>query len=361
MDNYFTFPLIANIGEMAVSFFFVLSGFLITYLLLEEDKKFGKISITRFYMRRILRIWPLYYLIVVLILGVLPIALPLDELFGPDRVSNQMLVYGSLAFILPNLLRVTSTMLVGGNQLWSIGVEEQFYLIWPLLFAFFRKNIMRFLIFFLVFKAGLTVVLWYMESIFPNKIAVSQATFLWELLKIEQMTIGAIASALVFFEREKLLEILYSKAVQWGTLFLIVVFSFMPEQFKFYSYLEAAIYAIFIVNVSTNKRTVVTLGSKLNYLGQISYGIYMYHTVAITLVMSALYYLGISNSLQYNLVMYPVSFALTLILAHFSYQYFEKPILRIKRRFQRVPSTDSDESSQVVIPAVVKVEAKQKS
>lgn len=60
--NFHLFPL-ANIGGLAVTFFFVLSGCLITYLLMEENTVFHKVDISKFYWRRILRIWPLYYLI----------------------------------------------------------------------------------------------------------------------------------------------------------------------------------------------------------------------------------------------------------------------------------------------------------
>ena len=60
------------LGSKAVSFFFVLSGFLITYLLMEEQKKTGAISVKNFYIRRILRIWPVYYIVVIVCLFVLP-------------------------------------------------------------------------------------------------------------------------------------------------------------------------------------------------------------------------------------------------------------------------------------------------
>ena len=68
------------LGHKAVSFFFVLSGFLITYLLLEENRKTSDISIRDFYVRRILRIWPVYYLVVILCLFVVPNLLDLSFL-----------------------------------------------------------------------------------------------------------------------------------------------------------------------------------------------------------------------------------------------------------------------------------------
>ena len=67
-----TNKLIFELGGLGVIFFFVLSGFLITYLLLEEKKVSGTVSVKKFYARRILRIWPLYYLIIVLGFFILP-------------------------------------------------------------------------------------------------------------------------------------------------------------------------------------------------------------------------------------------------------------------------------------------------
>ena len=112
---------------LAVLFFFVLSGFLITYLLLVEESETGTISVGAFYVRRILRIWPLYYLIVVLAFFVLPHSgglLPASsaELYGWKNLSLYLTIFPN--FAMPVWY---------AGHLWSIGVEEQFYVSWPLL------------------------------------------------------------------------------------------------------------------------------------------------------------------------------------------------------------------------------------
>ncbi|HEY4062602.1 MAG TPA: acyltransferase [Puia sp.] len=106
-----------------VTIFFTLSGFLITYLLLIEKK--GGISIKRFYVRRILRIWPLYYLVI--IIGILLL------LFLPQVKAQGNPIYGLAMFVcfLPNLAYTLGMTLTTITPLWSVGVEEQFYLIWP--------------------------------------------------------------------------------------------------------------------------------------------------------------------------------------------------------------------------------------
>jgi len=111
-------------GELGVRIFFVLSGFLITHLLLEEASATGTISLKRFYIRRTLRILPIY-VTYLLVLGVLT-ALGLYH----DSFSSWI---GALTF--------TRNMIGQGRsatvQLWSLAVEEQFYLLWPMtLYAF---------------------------------------------------------------------------------------------------------------------------------------------------------------------------------------------------------------------------------
>jgi len=98
-------------GHIGVVLFFVLSGFLITYLLLKEKETTGGISFKKFYMRRILRIWPLYYLI--LLLSYL--------FFEADYPLSSILLTGS---IFPNVAHSLNMVWPTSPQIWSIGVEE---------------------------------------------------------------------------------------------------------------------------------------------------------------------------------------------------------------------------------------------
>src|SRR5947207_1519982 len=117
-------------GFLAVVFFFVLSGFLITYLLLVEEAETGDVSVRSFYVRRILRIWPLYYLIIAIAFFVLPASLPGD--FPPPH-PRELILY---SVILTNFAGTVPC----ASHLWSIGVEEQFYLCWPVLLKTVRRR-----------------------------------------------------------------------------------------------------------------------------------------------------------------------------------------------------------------------------
>ena len=138
-------------GAMSVIFFFVLSGFLITLLLLREHDHKGDIDISRFYLRRIFRIWPLYFLVVLLGLYVLPHVG--DWFFVSQQSPNLDARWWALdlpyLLVLPN---VSNGLMLGEfppniGQAWSIGVEEQFYLFWPWLFLAFRKRLVWLFVF----------------------------------------------------------------------------------------------------------------------------------------------------------------------------------------------------------------------
>lgn len=134
LESKWTNPAINLIGPLGVILFFVLSGFLITYLLLVEEKEMKGISIKSFYIRRILRIWPLYYLIIVLSFFLIPQISFLNLTGWSDHIYDDFFLKLVLfVFFLPNLALVLFPPVAYASQTWSVGVEEQFYLIWPIL------------------------------------------------------------------------------------------------------------------------------------------------------------------------------------------------------------------------------------
>jgi peptidoglycan/LPS O-acetylase OafA/YrhL len=127
IPNVYHVPIIQHAGRLGVGLFFVLSGFLITYLLLEERGRFGNVDAKKFYLRRVFRIWPIYFLIVGLSFFIFP-HIPLMDYPGveekltihlPERLTLLLLVLPNYAFVLYDLPYWCA-------QTWSIGVEEQF-------------------------------------------------------------------------------------------------------------------------------------------------------------------------------------------------------------------------------------------
>ena len=131
-----------NNGGIAVTFFFVLSGFLISYLLLKEYEQTETISVKKFYSRRVLRIWPLYFLLVMIGTIFLPYIL---DILGYSYIMpysfNDVVWY--YIFFSPFMVNIFyGHHLI--EPLWSIGVEELFYILWAPLFKFLRKYILLF-------------------------------------------------------------------------------------------------------------------------------------------------------------------------------------------------------------------------
>jgi peptidoglycan/LPS O-acetylase OafA/YrhL len=330
--------LIDAVGQKAVSFFFVLSGFLITYLLLEEHRKTKQIRVKAFYVRRLLRIWPVYYLVVVVCL-VLPSLLDLSFLHVDTYNEKFPIKVMLLLLVLPNVLRVYAPSLIGGNQLWSIGVEEQFYLIWPLLVRSFRRHFVTFLMVFIAAKLLATVVL---EQIWNQQESLlTSAIFrFWVLLKLEQLAIGAMGAWMVF-ERRPVLKTIHTRVVFVLSIVLLIVLMVVPLHHWSVNYFEAVVFLVIILNLSTNSSIGFSLETPLlNRLGNISYGIYMYHTLCITLCIYALHKLNVHQlSLGvFNVLLYTGSVATTLLTAHLSYAFFEKHFLNLKERFMVVKS-----------------------
>jgi peptidoglycan/LPS O-acetylase OafA/YrhL len=314
----------------AVDMFFVLSGFLITYLLLVEKEKTGTIDLKKFYMRRILRIWPLYYF--ALIVSVLLIYFNIIPEI--EQFSDSILLY---LFFMANVAYVLGFAISSITPLWSVGVEEQFYLIWPHIVKRTTKYIRVFLFFCIIFiLLKISIYLIFTPS--------SKIFMFMSYTRIDIMGMGAVGAYLVY-SNSKWLKIIYRKEIQilaWLALCISVfyhplhVISFADKE------INAIIYFILILNVSTNKETLVTLENKfMNYLGKVSYGIYVYHMIVIYVISSMLLSFQIELS---PFVIYPGIVLLTIGISALSYKYFETPFLKLKRKHTLINSSNSIES-----------------
>jgi peptidoglycan/LPS O-acetylase OafA/YrhL len=214
LDNIYAHYFIKNLGKLGVGLFFVLSGFLITFLLLSEKQRRGDISTKDFYIRRILRIWPLYFIIVILGFFVFP-AIPIFDEPLRSQYYFDADFFKRLPFFLlflPNLGFVFFRSPYLCAQTWSVGVEEQFYAIWPWIIK--SKNPVRTFVNLLSIFLLLLSAFWFyvfkisdLSDITKQKIEDGMVLF-FSQFRILTMVIGGIGAYLVFAKKEKILKIL---------------------------------------------------------------------------------------------------------------------------------------------------------
>jgi peptidoglycan/LPS O-acetylase OafA/YrhL len=342
----------ASLGRQGVEIFFVLSGFLITRLLLRERDHTGAVSLPRFYARRTLRIWPLYYVVVFVLWVVLPWAVrfappqlhALCEVHtrtmgapGDPRLPLYLLFLANVSFWwFPHVLC--------GAHLWSLGVEEQFYVVWPVVFRFLRRPLAVFAA-LVGAKVGLHMALEYHHGLLSWLVSEQTIFRLLELSKMchyEAMAVGAAAAYVALRYRERvrrLADALWARAAAWAVLLGCVWLAGWNQGYHGIDPITEVPelgYAAFILVVSQGtRRSWVLDHPAVAWLGARSYGFYMLHTFLMVLAMALLEAAHVPRGgAAGHAVFYAVAFAIAAGGAALSYRYFEAPLLRLKdRRF----------------------------
>ncbi|MBU2061621.1 MAG: acyltransferase, partial [Bacteroidetes bacterium] len=284
-SNIYIGDLLINIGKSGVVLFFVLSGFLITYLLLFELKKCGKIDKKKFYMRRILRIWPLYFLIIFLGMFIIPNVIYLRPVGYLEIVQDDFFIKLFLfVFMLPNVVYSFFPNMAILSMSWSIGVEEQFYLMWPGLLNT-SKNILRTLIWVIIIYTIVKIIIASLHHFYPNQI-MDRIRFFWTFFLIDCMAIGAIIGFFVFTKKNKLHFLIgrYQLIISSLLLILLLISNFKFGIFHFQ--IQGILYALIIYNLTNKNKPYKILENKImNEIGKISFGVYMYHLIIIEVVL----------------------------------------------------------------------------
>jgi peptidoglycan/LPS O-acetylase OafA/YrhL len=334
-------PAVQILGGLCVTFFFVLSGFLITYLLMEEVIHFRSISVRKFYFRRVLRIWPVYFIIVMLAFAILP-AIPFFE-NGSFRPSQNGAYWDQLALFLlfsPHVEQALFLPVTYAGVMWSIGVEEWFYAIWPWIIKYGRGREVLFL-------ASVIVALVAARALFPVN---SKPWLFLYTLRFDCMAVGGLYAVLLLRARHSvilkgLLNILYRTDVQ---LVLYLVTAFAMIQYWWFSWSAVThlcyslIYGAVILNLATNPRSILSLENRaLHWLGDISYGLYCYHWTTVTaaaLIVKRL--LPSHTTFAASYLVNVLAIALSLLVAGLSYEFIERRFLALKQKptFTRVPN-----------------------
>lgn len=323
------FQMIKNLGKLGVTLFFVLSGFLITYLLLKEKTEKSKINLRFFYLRRILRIWPLYFFIVILSLFVLPyfrvFDMPNFQLDFDNKFEFIKVVILFL-FFLTNIL-ITIKLVPFATQTWSIGTEEQFYLIWPILINKMEKFENWFL--GIIFIYNLILIL--LESHFLTGIKyINLLQNYFIMIQLDSLAFGALGACLLY-KKKSIIDKISNNFFFFGIFFVLLaspLFDIYIIYFKKTFY--AICFVIIIVNLVHNKQLSNLLENRFFFkMGEISYGLYMYHQIMIALCINCLLSLNCFS----NVVLYISVFVTTILFSILSYKFLEQPFILKKRNY----------------------------
>jgi peptidoglycan/LPS O-acetylase OafA/YrhL len=307
-------------GQTGVSLFFVLSGFLITRILL--NTKQSEFYFKNFYIRRALRIFPLYYLFLIIFYFVAPL------FKNTSFVSFSMQVWYWV--YLQNIAITFNWGVYGPAHLWSLAVEEHFYLVWPFLIYFFSIKRITNTILFVIFGAIL-IRLFFVT----NNLKIYYFTF----SRMDDLAVGALLA---------ILEIKGSLKSGNSKKFILLVCSALGPMFILWTFTSSYVYVFdaieivkftvssffyfsligLILTIKENSRIRKILRARLfSYTGKISYGLYVFHPTCFGLL-SKCYKTG---SVFTSFIL---SYAFCYVVASLSYYFFESKFLLLKKKFE---------------------------
>ena len=325
------FKYLHNQLPLGIETFFILSSFLLTFLAFNEYKKRGNFSFGNYFVRRLLRIWPLYYFILILAFIIFPVVA------GYVNFTMQLPDYRYYIFFISNYYSKEHVYFL--MFLWTISVEEQFYLLWGLSLKFFFKKL-EIVIFLLCLSSvlfSIYAIIYKVPSYFNT------LTYLFDF------GCGALAAIITFKS---------SSISKWfgrcSNIKTIVFYCYLPVHLLVFYILDdntsgwmnnlmallsryffiIYIALLLIEQVSNNNRSKIFQKSRfLIFTGKISYGLYCYHGITLTAVTLILKRFTMDLS---SIIFLLLCFFINYGIATLSYFYFELPILKLKARWRRI-------------------------
>lgn len=331
-------PIVAAVGAYGLCLFFLLSSYLITELLCREESKTGTVHVKAFYVRRILRIWPLYF-------AFLLFAKILGHVYPFFGLENSRLF--SFLFLAGNwFIAKFGSSWTPAEVLWSISVEEQFYLVWPLVAKYGGKRAVG--IFSTILLPVAWITLYWHHGFQPAAMGLEFDGTIWcnSLVQFQFFALGALFSILM-----------RGRVPRWNAVTRCAIFLFGFALWFAASWLFRAgnygdrlpggvsLAGYSLIAVGCVSLLLSMLGARpdrfpqfLIYLGKISYGLYVFHWICLEMIYVLPNTLAGRFPVTYNSIplfalKYAFALAATVLIAACSYRYFETPFLEIKKRF----------------------------
>lgn len=349
---FFHYEFIVGFGWVGVQLFFVLSGYLITSLLLKEKENPLSFYIKRFYWRRTLRIFPIYYLYLAFVAGVF-------LLKGiPEDFPQLFPFLATYTFNFYPLVGTYSYHDLFFTHFWSLSVEEQFYLMWPVVIYFCSRSQLKYVLAAIIFTAPVVRFL-LAEIMLANGYDAAytgQTVYRFTFGQWDGFAFGAIVPVC----SPRLLDKLRNSAWLIATAVVLIVLGFWTRGVLIGSGLDSPINALgyqigvltnyqhvwtftlwdfffFLVLLQVTKKTAITekiFGNKfMVFVGKISYGLYVYHWFIMMALNS--YVMPRVGNIFIGLILY---LAATFAVSIASFYLFENRLLALKDRFFQKPA-----------------------
>jgi peptidoglycan/LPS O-acetylase OafA/YrhL len=334
-----------SFGWMGVDVFLCLSSFLLTTLMILEYKNTGNLSLKQFFIRRALRIWPLYYLIIFLSFVVFPAISFLTPAFHTAAYSLFMKEHlFPFSVFLGNFSYAYfgSTLTYPMAPMWTVSLEEQFYIFWPILLFILlpRDKKWFFISLTLILFISFGVRFYILQNAIPYP-----TVWVFSLGRLDPFALGALLSYLYLSPKFKpkpfvalvLAAVLLKLAVHLGPidqnhtplqLFAVDLASALLIYSAIYSRKLAKFFSM----------------NALRWLGKISFGLYIFHMMVAQLIRFIMdHYLAAHLQWRHHPIViwalsFVIAFVVTVVCAAISYYGFEKHFLKIKSKFTVIPS-----------------------
>jgi peptidoglycan/LPS O-acetylase OafA/YrhL len=319
IDESSIFFKICQLGNTGVSLFFVLSGFVITRILINSVN--SQTYFSSFYIRRTLRIFPLYYFALMSYYLFPFLTSHSNVLFDFTKEKFYYFVY------LQNFARTFNWASSGPQHFWSLAVEEHFYLIWPAIIFFTIKRNESTLLYISIILFIFTHVVRFLMS--NNNLEINVFTF----SRLDQLILGSLIAIIelkggISEKFNKYYFYLCMIGILGITILEIQNKHIIKDVFKhtFFGFLYAGLIMFVIANSHSNILNKFLQNLFLQYLGKISYGIYVWHMIAIYIVE---YYFNLGIILGFV-----VTLLATILISFLSFNIVETPFLKLKSKFE---------------------------
>ncbi|MDB5198802.1 MAG: acyltransferase 3 [Chitinophagaceae bacterium] len=319
-----------SFSYLGVPFFFTLSSFLITYRLLEEQKVVKDIYLLKFYLKRGLRIWPIYFLLIFICFLVIPVlfsALGVDKPTLPDVFP--FIFFWSNFYMINHGMNFISALTI----LWSLAIEEQFYIFWGAMLKYCKQFLMP-LIFILL--AGSVIFCYYYLYVLNKK---PMNLKIHSLYALPDFCFGAFIAIICQAKKNT-----FTFLKRLPNLFYVAVYFLLVAFFVFQNLgithfdivvvavFNSACYALILFDQTFNDKRIFNAGKfkPINYLGRISYGLYIYHLLIASVMVKAFHFFSPAQNFYSSLLQAIITLLVTILVAHVSFRYFENYFLKLK-------------------------------